>query len=300
MISLPAPSIEPRMRIFLYMDPKSKALIRTIFDFAGAPLLAVGVGVLFLLETRYALRRRKESRWKRMKTNTALAALAAVGLRLALIPALMQASAFAKKRNLGLLRLFRLPKAGRVLLAFLGLDYGNYLWHLLNHRLGWLWRLHQVHHADLDLDVSTALRFHVGEVLASAPLRAAWAMGMGASPRTVLVYELFFEGATNFHHSNLRLPAETDRALANFIVTPRMHGIHHSIIKQETDSNYCIIFTFWDRLHRTLRLDIPQEAIDIGIPYVREHLEARNLLEMPLTVPPEWKLPDGTVPVEAN
>lgn len=258
--------------------------------------MAVGVGILFLLESRFELRKRKESRQKRVETNVALAATAAVGLRLALIPAIVATARWAQKKEVGLLRVLRLPPLLVQAAAFLALDYGNYLWHVLNHRSKLLWRFHQVHHADLDLDVTTGLRFHLGEVVASILFRGAWVAALGASPRLVLVYEIFFEGATNFHHSNLRLPELTDRALANFIVTPRMHGIHHSIIRNETDSNYCIIFTFWDRLHRTLRLDVPQEEINIGIPYVRKHLNVWELLKMPAPVVPDWKLPDGTVP----
>jgi sterol desaturase/sphingolipid hydroxylase (fatty acid hydroxylase superfamily) len=275
---------------------KNKGIIQNIFDFKGAPLLAIGVGLLFWLESRYSLRKREEPRWKRIKTNTLVAASAAVSLRLVLIPALVFVARVSEKRNLGLLRQLKISPLGADILAFIALDYGNYLWHLLNHRSGLLWRLHQVHHADLDLDLSTALRFHLGEVLASVGFRGAWAAGLGASPRVVLIYEIFFEGATNFHHANLRLPARIDRGLANFIVTPRMHGIHHSIVRQETDSNFSILFTIWDRLHRTLQLDIPQREITIGIPYVRTHLGAWELMKMPGKVTPEWKLPDGTVP----
>lgn len=258
--------------------------------------MAAGVGLLFLLETRYALRKRKEPRRLRVETNVAVAATAAVGLRLALIPAIVETARWAETNKIGLLRFLRLPPLLANVIAFLLLDYGNYLWHVFNHRSRFLWRFHQVHHADLDLDVTTALRFHLGEILASIFFRGAWVAAVGVSPRLVLVYEIFFEGATNFHHSNLRLPEKADRALSHLIVTPRMHGIHHSIIRNETDSNYCIIFTFWDRLHRTLRLDIPQSEINIGVPYVRRHLKAWELFKMPATVHPEWKLPDGTVP----
>jgi sterol desaturase/sphingolipid hydroxylase (fatty acid hydroxylase superfamily) len=274
----------------------NRSLIQRIFDFKGGPILAVGVGILYWLETRYELRERKESRRKRVETNVALAATAAVGLRLALIPAIVATARWAQKKEMGLLRWLRLPRFLAPVVGFVALDYGNYLWHVLNHRSRWLWRFHQVHHADLDLDVTTALRFHLGEVLASILFRRAWVAALGTSPRLVLVYEIFFEGATNFHHSNLRLPLNTDRTLARFVVTPRMHGIHHSIVRNETDSNYSVILTFWDRLHRTLRLDIPQEEINIGIPYVRRHLTAWELLKMPTARAREWKLPDGTVP----
>lgn len=278
------------------MFKKVNSLIVRYFDLAGAPLLAAGVGLLFMLESRYPLRRRKESRVIRLRTNTLVASSAALGLRLVLIPALVYSALYCRRQKLGLLRQLRLPAPLANLIAFLVLDYGNYVWHMLNHKLGFLWRFHQVHHADLDLDVSTALRFHVGEILASVLFRGAWAAGLGASPKSVLIYEILFEGATNFHHSNLRLNENTDKNLSRLIVTPRMHGIHHSIVRNETDSNYCIIFTFWDRLHHTFRQDIPQEQINIGIPYIRDHKTALSLMSMPFKAVPAWELPDGTVP----
>lgn len=276
---------------------KATTLIKREFDFKGSPIVALSIGLLFLLEWRFSLRKRTVSRWKRLKTNAAIAGTAALGLRLALIPAMVQVSVLTTRKKLGIIKFLRLPPPVHHLLTFLALDYGNYCWHKLNHSSAFLWKFHQVHHSDLDLDVSTALRFHIGEMLASIIYRAAWILGTGAAPATVLFYEVIFEAATGFHHSNLRLPEKTDKALARFIVTPRVHGIHHSIIKEETDSNFCIIFSFWDRLHSTLRLDIPQEEINIGVPYVREHLNAGELLRMPASPLPEWKLPSGEVPV---
>lgn len=276
---------------------KAKALIKNKFDLKGSPFVAISVGLLFLLESRFSLRKRSISKWKRLKTNAAMAGTAALGLRLVLIPALVQTSVLVSKKNIGLLQHLKLPPFFRHLLTFLILDYGNYRWHKLNHSSPVLWKFHQVHHSDLDLDVSTALRFHIGEMLASVFYRAAWITGTGATPGTVLFYEVVFEAATGFHHSNLRLPEKADRTLSRLIVTPRMHGIHHSIVKEETDSNFCIIFSFWDRLHRTMKLDIPQEKINIGVPYIRHHQETPELLLMPASPLPEWKLPDGQVPV---
>ena len=226
-----------------------------------------------------------------------MAGTAAMGLRLVLIPALVHTSVLVSNKNVGLLRHLKLPPFLHHLFTFLILDYGNYRWHRLNHSSPFLWKFHQVHHSDLDLDVSTALRFHIGEMLASVFYRAAWIIGTGAAPATILFYEVIFEAATGFHHSNLRLAEKQDKALSHLIVTPRMHGIHHSIVKEETDSNFCIIFSFWDRLHRTLRLDIPQEKINIGVPYIRHHQNAPELLRMAAYPLPEWRLPDGQVPV---
>ncbi|WP_247236782.1 sterol desaturase family protein [Telluribacter sp. SYSU D00476] len=279
------------------MRKSNSEQIRKLFDFGGAPILAIGVIGLFYTEKRYALRKRKDSVWQRLKTNAMVSSTAVATLRLSLIPALVRAATWAQKYQVGVLQVLRLPSPLSSILSFLLLDYGSYRWHKLNHRLPFLWRFHQVHHADLDLDVTTALRFHFGEVLISVLYRGGWALLVGATPRQVLVYEVIFEGATNFHHTNLKLPEKVDRSLTNFIVTPRMHGIHHSVVRQETDSNYSVVCTLWDRLHGTLRLDIPQEQINIGVPYIRKHTDAKELMVMPLRPLAEWTFPDGQVPV---
>lgn len=278
------------------MKKKNKQLIRQLFDYKGFPFVASVFLALFVLEKKYALRQRKASLPERLKTNALLTSTATLGLRLSLIPAMVKATSFGERKGWGLVRNLPLSPLASAVLGFLLLDYGSYRWHRLNHQIPLLWRFHQVHHADLDLDVSTALRFHVGEVLISDLYRGAWALLAGVSPRLVLLYEIIFEAATNFHHSNLKISGQADRGLANFIVTPRMHGIHHSVIKRETDSNYSVIFTLWDRLHHTLRLDIPQEEILIGVPYVRAHKGTKDLLRMPLQKVKEWRFPDGTIP----
>jgi sterol desaturase/sphingolipid hydroxylase (fatty acid hydroxylase superfamily) len=264
------------------MKQTSAALTRRIYDFRGSPLIALAVGVLFVLEKRYALRKQQLPLLQRLKTNAALVATAVPALRLALIPAQVAAARLAEQKHIGLLRWLGLPPLLSDVLAFAALDWVNYLWHRLNHRWPTMWRLHQVHHSDLDMDVSTALRFHIGEIFTSVPFKGGWILLLGASPRATLVYEVLFELANNFHHSNLRLPGKTDERLAHFFVTPRMHGIHHSVVERETNSNFSVIFNFWDRLHGTLRLDVPQEQITIGLPYVRHHQTAAELLKMPL------------------
>jgi sterol desaturase/sphingolipid hydroxylase (fatty acid hydroxylase superfamily) len=193
-----------------------------------------------------------------------------------------------------------LPVAAPVktIVAFLLLDYTNYLWHQLNHRIPWLWRFHNVHHTDLDMDVSTAWRFHVGEVLLSIFFRGGMVGVVGAPSATVLFYEVLYEGATAFHHSNLRIPIQIERQLSKVIVTPRIHGIHHSIVQRETNSNYSVIFNFWDRLHHTMKLNIPQKDIVIGVPAFMNPTEqtAAYLLSLPFGPQRPWLLPDETTP----
>ena len=276
---------------------KNTDLITRLYDFRGAPLVALSVLALLVLERKYPLRKRTMPSVPRLLTNVKLVPLATLSLRLALVPAVVQAARFSQRTRLGLLHRASLPTWLSGMLGFALLDYGNYGWHRLNHRFGFLWRFHQVHHADLDMDVSTGLRFHVLEMLISVFYRAGIVALAGVNPRTTLWYEIVFELANNFHHSNTRLPEKLDQRLSRLLVTPRMHGIHHSIVRQETDSNYCIVFTYWDQLHRTFRTDVPQEAVNIGVPYVRKHLKAGDLMAMPWQESGRrWILPDGTVP----
>ncbi|MFP4095722.1 MAG: sterol desaturase family protein [Cyclobacteriaceae bacterium] len=278
------------------MKKKNKNLIFRLYDLKGFPMVVLAVGALFLLEKKFPLRGRKMPRMQRAITNAQLIPLASMSLRFALVPGMVKAASLSEKYRFGISRWLGLKPLPSAILSFLILDYGNYLWHRLTHRIGWLWRFHQVHHADLDMDVSTALRFHVGEMVPSVIYRGAWAALAGASPRAVLIYEIFFELANNFHHSNLHLPSGIEKILSRIIVTPRIHGIHHSIVREETDSNFTIVFTAWDQLHRTFKADIPQEEINIGVPYVRKHLQVMDLMKMPFDKEAKWELPDGTVP----
>jgi sterol desaturase/sphingolipid hydroxylase (fatty acid hydroxylase superfamily) len=143
------------------------------------------------------------------------------------------------------------------------------------------------------LSASTALRFHFVEMIVSAPWRAAQVALIGVSPRQLSLWQMLTTMAILFHHSNIRLPLAIEHTLARIVVTPRMHGIHHSIVERETDSNWETIFSLPDYLHRTVRLNVPQQAIDIGIPAFRRAEEVRlgRLLRMPFAVQrPSWRL----------
>lgn len=269
-----------------------------LLDKRGAPIIAATFILLLLAETFRRLRKLKTNRKQRIKNNIALAFTALPALRLALIPALVLLARWAETVETGLLNLLEIPLVLSWVLGFLLLDYGNYLWHLLNHKIPLLWRFHNVHHIDLDLDVTTALRFHFGEVLFSVIFRGAMILIIGPPYLLVLFYEIVFQAATLFHHSNWKLPFNLERSLSYLIVTPRMHGIHHSIVQNETNSNYSIIFNIWDRLHKSLRLNIPQREINIGVPSYRdpEEQNVKNLLLMPFRNSRPWKLPNGKIP----
>ena len=244
-----------------------------ILDSWGAVVLVTVFTLLLLSERAWPLRRRVQTWWKRMFINMMVGAPAFVVMRILLIPAVVAVAAWGEQHDFGLTRWLGLPGLAAGIVALLVLDYTMYLWHSLNHRVPILWRFHNVHHTDLDLDISTAFRFHFGELLLSVGVRSAQVALAGASPAVALVYEVLLEASTQFHHSNLRLPLGVERILARFIMTPRGHGIHHSVVPRETNSNYSNFLVVWDRLHRTLRLDVPQERIVVGVPAYQDERE---------------------------
>lgn len=181
------------------------------------------------------------------------------------------------------------------------MDYAYWWWHWANHLIPFLWRFHNVHHTDLDMDVTTATRFHFGEMLFSVAFLSLAAVLFGISPLMLVIFFMSFEAATLFHHSNWRLPIKIERILNLIFVTPRMHGIHHSIVQRETNSNWGTIFCWWDKFHQTLRRDIPQDEITIGVAAYRdEHeLTVGKLFALPFRKQRAWRLPTGEAPERA-
>lgn len=274
-------------------------LVHPLLDNYGGPVLLALFVILILMERRWPLRRWTGRFLRRAATNVAVSIPTLLAMRLALIPAVVGVGYWAQAAGFGLLRWMSLPDGLGAAIGFLWLDYSLYVWHWLNHRIPLLWRFHNVHHSDLDLSVTTALRFHFGEMLAGVIFRSAAVAIMGVTPLVVLAYEIAFEAWVAFQHSNWRLPLRLERAMTWVFVTPRMHGIHHSIVQRETNSNYSNLFSFWDRIHRTIRLNVRQEDITIGVPGYRDAEEhtVRALLASPFRKQkPYWQLEDGTTP----
>jgi len=224
------------------------------------------VGGLAVLEHRRPLRASKESKARRNARNLTVATLSALTLHFAESPVLYPLARQVQKRRWGLLKWLRLPSVLETTAAVLLLDYTHYIQHVLHHRIPFLWRFHAVHHVDLDLDTSTALRFHFGEIAISIPYRVAQVLVIGADPRSLIAWQTLTLLSILFHHSNLRLPKAVEDRLVRFVVTPRMHGIHHSKEPQNQNSNWSGGLTIWDTLHGTLNLGVPQHDIDIGVP----------------------------------
>jgi len=269
------------------------------FDVVGGPFLLLILALCFALETVRPLRARVQRRGERVATNLSMMAAATLIMRGLVIPVSVLVATFVAGRGWGVVPLLGLPAAAAAGLAFVVTDYSTWLWHRLNHRVPLLWRFHSVHHTDLDLDVTTAFRFHAGELTLSLGFRILQIVVIGLDPVLLLVYEVVMDGATQFHHSNLRLPLTVERALNLVLVTPRMHAIHHSIVERETNANWSVVFSWWDRLHGTLRLDVAQEALVIGLPAYRAAaaLTFANLVVMPFRRHDGWwLLPNGDYP----
>ena len=264
-------------------------------------LLSLGVfGSLVWLEQRHPLRENKrESKLRRNARNLTVAALAAVTIHLVERPIVQPLAKIVQRRGWGMLKQIRVPVWLETLLAVALLDYTLFVWHILTHRIPFLWRFHSVHHVDLDMDASTAIRFHFGELAISVIWRAGQILVIGVSPLALSVWQSALFLSILFQHSNLGLPIAIERKLCRLIVTPRLHGIHHSIIAEESNSNWSSGLTIWDWLHGTLKLNIPQEEITIGIAAYREPYEVTlpKIINMPFQEPRDsYQLPGDVRP----
>lgn len=257
---------------------------------------AAGAGVLWA-ERRAALRPRRESQLRHDLRNGGMALASAITLRLLMEPVTRRLAFRVHRRGWGLLPGLRLPAPVELAAAVVLLDYTLYVWHVLTHKLPFLWRLHRVHHSDLDLDASTAVRFHFGEMALSVPWRALQILVIGAAPLALSSWQLLTLVAILFHHGNVALPLRAERWLCRLLMTPRMHGIHHSTVAEEANSNWSTIFAWPDYVHGTVRLNVPQHAVTVGVPEFpkRSELTLGRLLAMPFGAQrPSWRRPGGS------
>lgn len=227
-----------------------------------------------LAAPRRTLRESKALRWTH---NLALTVLNSVLVRAALPLAAMGVAAFAAERGMGLLNFFPVPHLLAILLSVLALDLAIYLQHLMFHAVPLLWRLHRMHHADLDFDVTTGARFHPIEIILSTLIKFAVILALGPPAVAVLIFEILLNASSMFNHGNVRIPAAFDRVLRWAIVTPEMHRVHHSTEPRETNSNFGFTLSWWDQLLGTYRAE-PQaghEAMTIGIAQFRSPRELR-------------------------
>jgi sterol desaturase/sphingolipid hydroxylase (fatty acid hydroxylase superfamily) len=232
--------------------------------------LAAFFGVFALIalwEAACPRRERLHPRRVRWAANLGLVILNSVVLRLVFPMAAVAFATLAAERGWGLLNALALSDWATLIVAVLALDFAIYLQHVMFHAVPALWRLHRVHHADPDYDVTTGARFHPIEIVLSMLIKFAVIAVLGAPAAAVLVFEVLLNATAMFNHGNLKLPAGVDRILRRFIVTPDMHRIHHSMEVAEANSNFGFNLPWWDRLFGTYRAQarLPQESLAIGV-----------------------------------
>lgn len=227
-------------------------LSEPMLRFGAFALVFVVMAVLEIVSPKRALVAAKGRRWL---TNLAIVGIDSLLVRLMAALAVplvaIAAAVYAEANHIGLFNLLDWPVWLEILLAVVILDLAIWFQHWAAHRIPALWRLHQMHHADVDIDVTTAIRFHPIEIALSMVWKIACVLALGVSPLAVLLFEIILNGCAMFNHANVALPAWLDRGLRTFLVTPDMHRVHHSVIGRELNSNYGFNLSIWDRLFGT-------------------------------------------------
>jgi sterol desaturase/sphingolipid hydroxylase (fatty acid hydroxylase superfamily) len=264
------------------------------------PLLRLGVylSVFALMAVWEAIgprRPRALRRVKRWPGNIGISLVDALLTRLVAPAGAVGFALLANARNWGALCQINLPTWIEGLIAFVVLDLAIYVQHRVFHAVPVLWRLHRMHHADVELDVTSGARFHPAEILLSLGIKFAVVTALGAPALAVLLFEIVLNATAMFNHSNVRMPVFVEGVLRCLVVTPDMHRVHHSMLRRETDSNFGFNFPWWDRLFGTYRHepDAGHEGMALGLEEFRDPRELRldRLLTQPLRNDPAKRPP---------
>ncbi|EMD78316.1 sterol desaturase [Vibrio diabolicus E0666] len=263
-------------------------MTETTFQDPSWTRLGFFLGVLLLCalwENKLPRKTLTASRGFRWVNNLSLVAVNSLIVALVMPIAAFQAAIIAQEQQWGLFNLLSLPAWLNVLLAVILLDFVIYVQHVVFHYVKPLWKLHRMHHADLDIDVTTGARFHPIEIIISMGVKIATVFILGVSPIAIVVFEIVLNASAMFNHSNAKLALSADQKLRNVIVTPDMHRVHHSVIAKETNSNFGFFLSVWDRLFGTYRAqpELGHDDVVIGIPEIRNEAEQR--LDKLLTQP---------------
>ena len=239
-------------------------------------------GILAAFELRHPFRQPGGQRSVRWAANLGLAFLGAFFIRFAFPAAAVGFGLFAQTHGLGLMRLWNPDPAIAIVMSVVLLDLAIYFQHIVFHFVPSLWRFHRVHHADIEFDVTTAMRFHPIELLISMAIKGLLICLIGPPVVAIMIFEVLLNASSLFTHANIRLPAKLDRLLRLAIVTPDMHRIHHSIERAETNSNFGFNISVWDRLFGTYRCRarLDQVSMPLGIGELRDPKLALGFLDM--------------------
>lgn len=264
----------------------------------GAIRLGVFLGVLGamtlweILSPKRPLRLKKSSRWA---SNLLLVLLDTVAVRFLVPITITQFALQVEGAKLGLLNMTPLPSWLKVLTAVVILDFIIYLQHLMFHAVPFLWKLHMIHHADLDIDVTTGVRFHPIEILISIGIKLGTVYVLGAPALAVLIFEVVLNGCAMFNHSNVQIPKAWDSVLRVLLVTPDMHRVHHSVIMPETNSNFGFNIPLWDRLCGTYRAQ-PEKG-HLGMTIGLSQLQNSNVAKLSWILAAPFSAKAGGYPI---
>ena len=251
--------------------------------FGAFGIVLVAVAAWEVVAPRRPLAHPRRLRWS---ANLGIVALNSMLLRLVLPVTAIGLSVVAQERGWGLLNQLSISPAIALVLAVIALDFIIYLQHIMFHAVPALWRLHRMHHADLDFDVTTGARFHPVEIVLSVGIKLAAVAALGPAPLAVLLFEVLLNASSMFNHGNVRLPLAVDRVLRWIVVTPDMHRVHHSALAHETNKNFGFNLPWWDRLLGTYLAQpaAGHERLIIGVSQFREERELRldRMLLQPL------------------
>ena len=228
------------------------------------------LGSVYCLETFYPLFKDRAGRLPHGARNLSMGLVNAAVTQLFFAGLIASAALWTEDNRFGILRPLGLPGILQTILLILLFDGWMYLWHRANHETPFLWRFHRTHHSDLELDCTSALRFHAGEICLSHLARLLVIPLLGVGFSELMLYEIFLQPVIIFHHSNVDFPEKWDRLIRTVIVSPNLHRVHHSKEVLDTNSNYSSIFSFWDRLWKTLREKENPGSVTYGLPDFRE------------------------------
>jgi len=252
--------------------------MQTILGHEGAIRISVFVGVLLtmvILETLLPRRSRGLTRTQRWPANLGIVVVDTLIARLVIPFPPVAVALWAEETHTGLLNNLEVPLIPVVFGCVVFLDLAIYVQHVIFHKIPILWRLHRMHHADTDIDVTTGIRFHPIEIILSLLIKIALVWALGIPAVAVILFEVILNASAMFNHANMRLPLPIDRALRRLIVTPDMHRVHHSWHRDETDSNYGFSLSIWDRLFKTYR-DQPRDGHDDMIIGLHDYRELKD------------------------
>lgn len=224
-----------------------------------------GLAIFLLFELRFSYRPASVSKLKRWLTNLPLSVVNGILYHLVYFTAILEIIRQTEAMRLGLFNAVFMPGWLELLASVMILDFVIYIWHLLNHEVPLLWRFHRVHHSDMNMDASTANRFHLGELLLSGLLRLAVLYAFGISFLSYIIFEILVNLSIQFHHSGIRINPRFEEIWINLFTPPSMHRLHHSVKIKERDSNYGVIFSLWDRFCGTMTWGGDQDGLIIGI-----------------------------------